>query len=73
MDSPLTLFLYLLQTTYYINNLKKVCNASILLILITIKKFIDLKSKTKYISPKKISQQQKLAIVKLKKKKKKLN
>ena len=37
----------------------------------TIKKFIDLKSKTKYPSPKKIAQQQKLPIVKLKNKKKK--
>ena len=31
----------------------------------TIKKFIDLKSKTKYTSQKKIAQQQKLQIVKL--------
>ena len=36
----------------------------------TIKKFIDLKSKTKYTSPKIIAQQQKLPIVKLYKKKK---
>ena len=36
----------------------------------TIKKFIDLKSKKKYTSPKKIAQQQKLPRVKLKKKKK---
>ena len=50
---------------------KKVCNASIFLILMTIKKIIDLKSKTKYISPKKIAQQEKLLIVKLKQKKRK--
>ena len=31
----------------------------------TIKEFIDLKSKTKYMSPKEIIQQQKLPIVKL--------
>ena len=38
----------------------------------TIKKFIDLKFKTKYTSPKKkLAQQQKLPIVKLSKKKKK--
>ena len=36
----------------------------------TIKKFIDIKSKTKYTNPKKIAQQQKLPIIKLKKKKK---
>ena len=34
----------------------------------TIKKFIDLKSKTKYTSSQKIAQQQKLPIIKLKKK-----
>ena len=34
---------------------KKVCNASIFLILMTIKKIIDLKSKTKYTSQKKNS------------------
>ena len=33
----------------------------------TIKKIIDLKSKTKYIGPKKIAQLQKLPIIKLKK------
>ena len=33
------------------------------------KKFIDLKSKTKYTSPKKLAQQQKLPITKLKTKK----
>ena len=32
---------------------KKVCSASIFLISVTIKKFINLKSKTKYTSPKK--------------------
>ena len=37
----------------------------------TIKKIIDLKSKTKYTSPKKITQQQKLLILKLKQKKEK--
>ena len=47
--------------------LKKVYSSSIFLILKTIKKFIDLKSKTKYTSPKKLVQQQKLSIVKLKK------
>ena len=56
MDPSLTLFFYLLVTTDYINNLlKKICRASIFLILVTIKKFIDLKSKTKYTSPKKNS------------------
>ena len=39
----------------------------------TIKKFIDLKSKTKYTSPKKMAQQQKLPIVKHKNKKIKIN
>ena len=37
----------------------------------TIKKIIDLKSKIKYTNPKKIAQQQKLLIVKLKQKKRK--
>ena len=43
-----------------------VCSSTTFLILVIIKKFIDLKSKTKYISPKKIAQQPKLPIVKLK-------
>ena len=75
MNPSLTSFFYLLTTPYYINNLykKKNCSAIIFLILVTIKKFIDLKSKTKYINPKKIAQQQKLPILKLKKKKSLIN
>ena len=50
--------------------IKKVCNSSNFLILVTIKKFIDGKYKTKYTSQKKKkAQQQKLPIVKLKRKK----
>ena len=45
---------------------KKVCNSSIFLILMAIKKYIDLKSKTKYTSPKKISPPTNLPLVKLK-------
>ena len=54
MDTPLTTFFYLSVTIYYINNLlKKTCSSSIFLILVIIKKFIDLKSKIKYTSQKK--------------------
>ena len=71
---PLTLFFYLLITTRYISNLflKKNGSFSIFIILVTIKKFIDLKSKTKYTNPKKkkISSTTKITSSKTKKKKK---
>ena len=77
MDPLLKSFFYLLVTTYNISNLlKKVCNSSNFLILVTIKKFIDLKSKTKYTSQKKKkkdAQRQKLPVKFKKKKKTKLN
>ena len=54
MGIPFISFFYLSVTIYYINNLlKKTCSSSIFLILVTIKKFIDLKSKIKYTSQKK--------------------
>ena len=62
MSPPLT-SLPLITSLIY----KNACSSSIFLILVTIKKFIDLKSKTKYIGPKKIAQLQKLPIIKLKK------
>ena len=59
-------FFYLPVTIYHISILlKKTCNSNIFLNLVIIKK-LNLKSKTKYTSPLKIAQQQKLSIVKVK-------
>ena len=64
MSTQLTLFFYLSITTYYIYKkkplitlaiYKKICNSSVFLILVTIKKIIDLKFETKYTSLKKIN------------------
>ena len=67
MDPPLTSFFLLtsnhLSYQYFIK--KKTCNSNIFLNLVIIKK-LNLKSKTKYTSPLKIAQQQKLSIVKVK-------
>ena len=61
-------FFYLPVTIYHISILlkKNTCNSNIFLNLVIIKK-LNLKSKTKYTSPLKIAQQQKLSIVKVKK------
>ena len=48
--------------------MKKFVTLTFFLFLKAIKKFIHLKSKTKYTSPKQLVQQQKLTITKLKKK-----
>ena len=56
-----------LQITEVINSYwsasRLICNSNIFFILKGIKKFINLKFKTKYTSPKKLAQQQKLQII----------
>ena len=66
LDSPLTSFFLLTNNHSSYQQYVKNSVTSIFFILKVIKKFINLKSKTKYTNPKKLAQQ-KLPIEKLKK------